>query len=247
MNRFVLRLMFVFGAAIGMAGTYLVADPDNMLMDRVESIVQVSRGEQTLEDANTATGDVDAIVADHLAWFDIDEYSIVKRGEKDDYTVVSISQDLDHKPVASNDQAPCDTYGGSDCINIIISGDSLLYSTLNDQTEEWSFYRFTDRWILFKFSLWEWSPCNMWWAEYFTYLHLDSLKTFYSKLSTRGTGVSPDPADELCESDDTERTYVELLNFYASSADRDDETKAIETNVKTTEAAFLEYYSDEVK
>jgi hypothetical protein len=57
-------LMFLFGAAVGMAATYITIDPDNVLADWYDSISQVSRSTNTtVEEVEEELEDVLDILA----------------------------------------------------------------------------------------------------------------------------------------------------------------------------------------
>gem|GEM_PF-5074183 len=47
----------------------------------------------------------------------------------------------------------------------------------------------------------------------------------------------------MCENKNTKRTKTEILRFYKSNNDWNDEKKALPITAKTTEEAFYKYYN----
>lgn len=157
----------------------------------------------------------------------------------------------------------CADYMSTECINFIIKNNIIIWSNSKPFIDSkkkceqelktiWScvwypwdgeVYRFTDKWVLFRFSWGEWAACQWWWADRFTYVNFDDMKTFYSALSWQDTWISPDPQDDMCENKNTKRTKTEILRFYKSNNDWNDEKKALPITAKTTEEAFYKYYN----
>lgn len=199
--------------------------------------------------------DTESFLSEYLAWEWLNKHDIAKQLSKNNIKVISMKK---------KDQASCEWYMNTECINFIIKDKTIVRSNAQlfikstkrcdiELKNTWSceswwypwdgtVYRFTAQWVLFRFWWGEWAACQWWWADRFTYVNFDEMKSFYSELSWQDKWVSPESNDKDCESKNTKRTKTEILRFYASNYDWNDEKKALLITAKTTEEAFYKYY-----
>jgi len=183
--------------------------------------------------------DIWAYLSEYLAWEWLSNKVIGKKLVRNDIIAISMGD--------VSVQWRCADYMSTDCINFILKDRKIIYSnfkSLIEKTNPWDgeVYRFTKNWILFSFWWGEWAACQWGSADRFTYVNLDSLKSFYSVLSRQDKWISPDPKDNMCENKNTKRTKTEILRFYQSNNDWNNEKKALPIQAKTTEEAFYKYY-----
>lgn len=169
--------------------------------------------------------------------FSINDYVIVKEWEKMGYRILTLSDPSIANVSYGFDQAPCDDYGSSTCINIILLWDQIVYSDLGES--KWSFYRFTNEGVLFRYIMGEGAACQWFLAEYYTYVHLNDFKTLYSLRSEQHRGISPSPTDTTCEDDWVVWTVEESLAIYSTFDDMRNTTNAWSGYYTSTEQAYL--------
>lgn len=152
---------------------------------------------------------------------------VVKYAQSGEYEVFTLDL-LSTNPSKETlvlDQASCDDYGSSSCINVVRKNWKILFQNIPKnienadhyyvmQDEIGSFYAFTGNGILFRYVIGEGVPCGSFLEIYYSYYDLPSGKMLYGVYYEKTQGESPILEDEFCEDKKTERTTSTWFLFF---------------------------------
>ena len=186
---------------------------------------------------------------------------IAKHAIQGEYEVFTLDL-TSEQPFFTSDpeeQASCDWYGYSDCINVITKNGEIIRhnQTYRDEDEfatrtseaVGSFYEFTPNGVIFRYLMGEGMPCGRYSDTFKIYYNIPTQGKLYGVYSEWHEGVSPDPEDEFCDNPDTVRTAYTGQNFFDyekyQQVTAREELEALILPLQSTdmESAFYEYNS----